>query len=273
MNLNEQIQRMKSMMGVINEIQDPEVIRHIYVTEKQILTDEEFGVIKDLFPKWNHFIWIIKKIEQNCISQDEIFDFVDYLNFFDKHKKNFPIKDIGQIKSCDDVKNMINIVYDNSEKIEENINYVIKNDDINKLEEYGILYYGIFDDFQVFIVPNFDTIGELNIDTSELYKVYKNILGVCDDRKKGGKIKLCTVANPSKFFEYILNGYLYVFHSNKNINAPFQVSINKRFNTFECKNKNNDIDEKICEKLNNFISNNISNIENKMTSFILKSKN
>ena len=248
MKLQEQINRIHEMMGLLTEVYNPNEVRYKYVDEKKIVTSEKFDELKNTFKEYQQFIWILKKLESNCISYNKIPDFVEYFKIFDKHKKNFPIKDLGQIKTCSDVKNFISISNELIDKISFEDEHFINFSDIKKLNENFIEYMGVHSGYQVFVIPHLDYNLEYEYMYEPMYKAYKNILGDCENRNRNNYVRFCTLTNKRKFVDYINKDYLVVFHQKNNPETPIQIS---PFYDSECKNKNNKFDEfsDTCEQL------------------------
>ena len=283
MNLQEQLNRIQEMMGLLTEAYDPEEIRNKYVNEKNIVSNEEFDKLKMLFPEYQQFIWILKKLESDCFGYNETHNFVDYFKIFNKKKKMFPIKDLGQIKTCEQTKEFIDKVNETFEEIEKDETSMIKSSEIQKLENVFIKYMGTYEGFQVFVVPALDTLEMLGIDPHKVYSVYKNVLGQCQNRSETNKINFCTTSDFKFFNSFILYSELFVFHKTGDPNSPYQIgSLHTRDDNFryfgsdmvyECKNKNNKTDERACTTLFSIVKKINSEYKNIVTQEFLKKRN
>jgi|688.fasta_scaffold608961_1 hypothetical protein len=256
MNLQEQINRIQSMMGIVNETYNPDDVKSKYVDEKNIVNNEQFDKLKMLFPEYQQFIWVLKKLESNCFTFNEVQELTQYFDVFNKKKKQFPIKDLGQIKSCEQVSDFINKAKELSVELVKDKTNFIKSSDIKKLEDLYVKYMGIHDGFQVFVIPSLDTMEMLNINPQVVYSAYRNILSDCENRTESNKINFCTASGMKYFTFYIEFAELFVFHKSGDPNSPYQIgSYHTRTENFdsedlyECKNKNNVSDDKVCPKL------------------------
>ena len=253
LNLQEQLNRIQEMMGLITEIYDPEEIRNKYVSEKNILSNEQFDKLKMFFPEYQQFVWILKKLDSGCFGFDETNNFVEYFKIFNKKKKMFPIKDLGQIKTCEQTKEFVDKVNEISKEIKKDESTMIKSSEIKKLEDVYIKYMGKHNGFQVFVVPALDTLEMLGIDPKQVYSTYRNVLGQCENRSESNKVNFCTTSGFNFFNFYIEFGELFVFHKIGDPNSPYQIGSysnrEENFNSrqsYECRNKNNQLDEKVC---------------------------
>jgi len=169
------------------------------VGDDKSISNEIFEEIKKASKgKVNYILWLSKAYMNNVLHFTDIYKFGDdditkgYFTIFEMNKDKYPYKDINQYKTEDDISNFINKSIDIREKdidlsksTEQSDNYVsIK--DIKRLNDVGIKYFGIFDGYQIFYIPN-----EAK-DNDQAFKRYNEILGKCAGRKKGAIIDICT---------------------------------------------------------------------------------
>jgi len=239
MKLQEQIQRIQEMMGLLNEAYDPELVRDKYVPE--VVSEEQFNQLKVVFGNYQEMIWILKKIEMGCFSFDTVYKIksMKYFDIFKKRKKEYPIKDLGQIKTCEQTNEFLNICEELSEKNTKEEKLFIKFSDIEKLENNFIQYMGIHEGFQVFVIPHINEYFVKSVklitqkyDFNNIYESYKDILGDCENRSKTNKVNFCTVGSQHHFRKYVKQGELVIFHQKNNPESPIQIFPL----TKECKN-------------------------------------
>lgn len=190
--------------NVLLESYDIEKFKEKYVDAGKVSEDTFNEIQKVSKNKTILIAWLLKKVAENIIKSEDVYKFEEYLNIFEKNKKEFPIKDISLYKTEDDVKNFIRKCIEIREKnVQLDVapegskeNYVSPND-IQKLENVGVKFLGMSDGYQVFEIPN-----EVK-DNEQTWKVYRDILGNCAGREQGAKIDLCTIAGFSNFKGYL----------------------------------------------------------------------
>jgi hypothetical protein len=160
---------------------------------------------------------------------------------------------LGQIKTCQQVNEFISKAKELSIEITQDETKFIKSSEIKKLEDLHIKYMGEHQGFQVFVIPSLDTMEMLNVNPTDVYALYRRILGDCENRSESNKINFCTTSQFDYFSMYIDFGELFVFHKRGEPNSPFQIgTLYDRKENFgstllqECRNKQNEYDEKVC---------------------------
>lgn len=204
----------------------PESIKQKYVDTGEVLKDTFEEIMKVSNNKINYVLWLTKMVSKNNILPEDIYKYEDYLKIFNKFKKHFPIKDINQIKTKNDLEEWLNIIIDMREKdviksdnddILDQKNYVSPNN-IKKLEDVGIEYMGLVDGYQIFEIPQHLSNNE------ESWRAYKDILGKCQGRETGAKIDICTIAGFDHYQRELNRGPLFVVFNLGDSLSPYQFS-------------------------------------------------
>lgn len=196
--------------------------KHKRISEKQF--EEIIDVAKN---KLNLIVWLTVRVSLGLIHETDIYKFKEYFPIFYNNQSKFPHKDINQYKTKEDINGFIekcvsirekNITLTPSVNKEDEKNYVTPNE-IQKLENVGIIYLGMSDGYQVFEIPN-----ELK-DDDNAWKVYRDILGRCAGREQGAKIDICTIADVSHFKYYLdeYGGSYFVIFNLGDTNSPYQI--------------------------------------------------
>jgi len=225
--INEEISRIKSIMGLVTEARLEEIVAK-YVGEGKPVSEEKYSEIQQVTKgDKNYTMWLIIRIAGGVIKDEDVYKYEEYFNIFNKYKNLFPTKDINQIKTINDVENFIRKCVEIRER---DVTSDIKTDqfnkdnyvsvgDIQKLNEVGIKYYGMADGYQVFEVPNQAK------DNPEAKKRYREILGRCAGREEGAKISICTMSSGDYFENYLTNypdsSYFVMFNLGDK-NSPYQ---------------------------------------------------
>lgn len=192
------------------------------------LSEEQFEEIMNVSGgKFNLVAWLTVRVANNLIDATDIYKFKEYFTIFEKNKNKFPIKDINQYKSKEEINNFIqtciqirekNVTLTTGIEKESEKNYVSPKE-IEKLESVGIKYLGMSDGYQVFEVPN-----EVK-DSEETWKTYRDILGRCAGREEGAKIDICTMAGINNFKHYLTRygGSYFVIFNMGDPKSPYQI--------------------------------------------------
>lgn len=214
--------------NIVLENHSLELLKQKYVGEDNPVSEEVFKEIENVcLGKFNYIAWLTIKVSNNIIKSEDLYKYKEYFGIFEKHKSKFPIKDINQIKSREDLEVFLRKVTEIRDKkeelgteVEDKDKYVSMNE-IEKLNSVGIQYLGMSDGYQVFEVPN-----EAGND-EHAWKVYRNILGRCS----GGKIDICTIASVDHFRSY-LNDYpgssYFVIFNLSDPKSPYQIHFESR---------------------------------------------
>ncbi len=213
--------------GIISEVRLEDVVQK-YVGEDKPISNEKYEeILKVTNNEKNYVVWLLIRIAGGVIKDEDVYKYEEYFKIFTKYKKLFPVKDISQIKTIDDVETFIkkcveikerDINLDVKGETSDNKSYVSLSD-IQKLENVGIKYYGISDGYQVFEIPNESK------DNPEAKKRYREILGRCAGREQGASIQICTMSSGG-YFEKYLKDYpgssYFVMFNMVDKNSPYQ---------------------------------------------------
>ena len=229
----------ESQYRILTEQYSEEQLKTKYV-DSGLVPENQFNEIISEFNKPFYRGWILKMVSEGNIKYEDVYKFKHYFNVFEKFKRHFPIKDLGQIKTFDDVaeferksKDMLLKQQENEQgDISDKKNLVSLND-IQKLESVGIKYLGMVDGLQSFQVP-----PEVK-DSKEAWNVYREILGKCSGRDKGQIVSICTMAGFESFRNYLKanpGSSYYVFYNLGDQKSPYQF----HYDTDQFMDKNDD---------------------------------
>lgn len=168
---------------------------------------------------------MVKRVEDGTIEPEDIYKYEDYIETFDRYKKQFPSPDINAYRKEEQVRAFEEKAIEIREKDIEQTGGDTKNQanlvplqGIEELKAAGINFIGTVDGYQSFEVPS-------NLNGSEkAYKAYIKHLANCSGRDKGAKIRLCTMAARGNFDYYLAKGDLYVFYNLGDPKSPYQFS-------------------------------------------------
>lgn len=212
----------------IEKLKEKFVGEPISVGKYKKISDEDFMKITEVCGgKFNYIAWLTIKVAYNVIDKTDIYKFKEYFEIFERHKSRFPIRNIHNYKTKEDVTQFIQMCIKIREKnveLTSNIdkesekNYVSPNE-IQKLESVGIKFLGMSEGYQVFEIPN-----EVK-NSKDAWKAYKDILGRCSGRDRGAKIDLCTVAD-FDYFRSIMHehgGSYFLIFNLGDPRSPYQI--------------------------------------------------
>jgi predicted esterase len=198
----------------------------------QTLFDE---IVKASHGKGAYATWLIKRIEDGSVMEEDVYKFKGYFPIFNKYKSHFPSADINEYKGNNGVNVFINKVIDIREKDVEqsggdisNLKNLVNQNGISELKSVGINFVGTVDGYQCFEVPQ-ELMG-----SEQAYKTYKKHLANCHGRSQGAKIAICTMAHQRLFDKYLKSGPYYVFYNLSDPKSPYQF----HYETNQFKDKN-----------------------------------
>jgi hypothetical protein len=205
------------------------------------ITQELFDeIVKVSFGKGAYATWLIKRIEDGSINDEDVYKFKEYFIIFNKYKSRFPSSDINAYKGEDGVKVFIKTSIDIREKdIEhfggdiDNKKNLVSQKGVNELKSVGINLLGIINGYQCFEVPQELMGNEL------AWKTYRKHLANCSGRDQGAKIDICTMASQQHFDTYLIDGPYYVFFNLSDPKSPYQFHYES--NQFMDKNDNPEV--------------------------------
>lgn len=145
-----------------------------------------------------------KKIPSTIKSED-IYKYEKYLDLFNRRKKEYPISDINQIKTPQQIQSFIKTSIDLESQEEQDPS---KQKGVSKTEKFSDLKIGDSNGFSVYMIPK---------GRKDLYPTSCEL---------GSGTEWCTATgNTSKFFEeYIESGPLFIFIDKTNPKNKYQVS-------------------------------------------------
>ena len=181
--------------------------------------------IFEMFPTSFVNRWLLTMVAKKNIKEEDVYKYKEYYEIFSRNNKKFPIADLGQIKTAQQVQEFVATAIDIREKGiaavgGENSTADVKNlvsaNEIDKLKSVGINFLGLVDGYQCFEVPK-----ELK-GNAEAYTTYRNILARCAGREQGAKIEICTMASQYNFDSYLSTGPYFVFFNMGDPKSPYQ---------------------------------------------------
>jgi hypothetical protein len=246
----------ESQYRILSEQYSEDELRIKYV-DSGLVPENQFNEIISKFNKPFYVGWLLKMVSTGNIKYEDVYKFKHYFNVFEKFKKYFPIKDLGQIKTFDDVVEFerkskdILIKQQDTEQVDvNNKKNLVSTNDIQKLESVGIKYLGMVDGLQSFQVP-----PEVK-DSEEAWNVYREILGKCSGRDKGQIVSICTMASFGSFKSYLNRppgSSYYVFYNLGDPKSPYQFHYGS--SQFMDKNDDDISESKLFINLNKFLLN------------------
>ena len=138
-----------SLSEMLSEI-NVDDIKDKFVGRNKVVTDQEFNdIMKATNNKLAISLWMIKKIESGFILPEDIYKWEEYLEIFKRVKREFPIKDINQIKEPDQIDDFVN----KAEEIKDREIDPSKKKGVEKSDKYAELRIGEVAGFQVYKIP------------------------------------------------------------------------------------------------------------------------
>ena len=187
-----------SLVEMLSEIQIDD-IKNKFVGDRvggpdgKVVTPKEFDeIMKATKNKVALAIWMIKRIEQDFILPEDIYKWEEYFDTFRRKKNQFPIKDINQIKTEDDIDEFVNKAIELAADSKLAVSYEL-------LGKYKDLHIGKVNGYEVFKIPQNDPDKE----GEEFY-----FKASCE---LGEKTEWCTAGGRNMYNRYIKQGPLYIF--------------------------------------------------------------
>lgn len=200
-------------------------IRTKYVGEGKPVSEETFNEISEIADNKPKIItWLVLRVVDKSILEEDLYKFKDYFKYYRQFSRLYPIKDLGQINNKEKVDEFVQKsiqIRERNIKIEDGDKQkFVTPDGIQKLENVGIKYLGIADNYQVFEVPN-----EAK-DNDEAFKVYQDVLAKCAGREQGARIEICTMGGIGHFKQYLTDypgsSYFVIFNE-ADPKSPYQI--------------------------------------------------
>ena len=221
---------------IVSEASIEQLQQQFVDTEK--ISQEVFDeIVKVTKGKGAYATWLISKVDQGFVKDEDLYKYEDYIQIFDRYKRQFPSPDINAYKDERSVRDFEQTAIDIREKdVEqtggdtENAANLVSSQGIQELKSVGIKFLGTVDGYQSFEVP------QSLKGNAEAWKIYRKHLANCSGRDKGAKIEICTMAGQNHFDRELGRDNLYVFFNLGDPKSPYQFSY--ATNQFMDKNDN-----------------------------------
>lgn len=225
-SLSESKKKSINVMNILEQIVSEASIEQLqqqFVDTGKIELEVFDEIVKATKGKGAYATWMIKRVEDGTIKGEDIYKYEDYIEIFDKQKRQFPSPDINAYKDERSIRDFEAKAIEIREKgIEQtggdaaNTSNLVSSQGIQELNSVGIKFLGVVDGYQCFEVPQ-----SLKGNT-EAWKIYRKHLANCSGRDQGAKIEICTMAGQSHFDRYLSDGPYYVFFNLGDPKSPYQ---------------------------------------------------
>ena len=196
-NLNEKTSKY-SLSEMLSEI-SLDGIKDKFVGRGKVVDDKQFtDIMKATGNKLAISLWMIKRIQDGFILPEDIYKWEDYLDIFKRVKREFPVKDINQIKTEDDIDDFVNKAIE----IQDREADPSKKKGVAKEDKYDSFKIGDVAGYKAYKIPPTNKMS--NDEIQALYGVS------CD---LGSGTQWCTASGntDSWFKNYSKKGPLYIF--------------------------------------------------------------
>ena len=227
-SLSESKKKSINVMNILEQIVSEASIEQLqqqFVDTEKISQEVFDEIVKATKGKGAYATWMIKRVEDGTIKAEDIYKYEDYIQIFDKQKRQFPSPDINAYKDERSIRDFEAKAIEIREKgIEQtggdtaNASNLVSSQGIQELNSVGIKFLGVVDGYQCFEVPQ-----SLKGNT-EAWKIYRKHLANCSGRDQGAKIEICTMAGQSHFDRELGRDTLYVFFNLGDPKSPYQFS-------------------------------------------------
>ena len=225
-SLSEAKKKSINVMNILEQIVSEASIEQLqqqFVDTGKIEPEVFDEIVRATKGKGAYATWMIKRVEDGTIKGEDIYKYEDYIQIFDKQKRQFPSPDINAYKDERSIRDFEAKAIEVREKgIEQtggdaaNTSNLVSSQGIQELNSVGIKFLGVVDGYQCFEVPQ-----SLKGNT-EAWKIYRKHLANCSGRDQGAKIEICTMAGQSHFDRYLSDGPYYVFFNLGDPKSPYQ---------------------------------------------------
>ena len=212
-----------------------EQLQQQFVDSEKISQEVFDEIIKVTKAKGAYATWLVSKVDQGFVKDEDVYKYEDYIQIFDRYKRQFPSPDINAYKDERSVREFEQKAIEIREKDVEqtggdtaNAANLVSSQGIQELKSVGINFLGTVDGYQSFEVP------QSLKGNAEAWKIYRKHLANCSGRDKGARIEICTMASQRHFDNEIAKGPLYVFFNLGDPKSPYQFEFNS--NQFMDKN-------------------------------------
>lgn len=183
--------------------------------EPKVVTPEEFEeIMKATKNKLAMALWMIKRIEQDFILPEDIYKYEDYFDIFKRRKRDFPVKDINQIKTQEQIDDFVNKAIELLELEED----PTQKKGVSKEDRFTEYKIGEVDGFKVYKIPAIK--GMSDEESDKLYGISCEL---------GSGTSWCTATGNTKswFERYAKDGPLYIFIGPGNEKFQFHYESNQ----------------------------------------------
>lgn len=178
------------LLEILSEV-SIEQLKQQFVPSK--VSEKDFQDIVDASNnKSSYATWLIKKVVDKIIEQEDVYKFKEYFDLFDKNKNRYKYKDISQYKNKNDVDDFIDTTVKIKDEIKKDPS---KNKGVDRADKYKEFEIGKIDGFTIYELPKGRT---------DLYGIS------CD---LGSGTEWCTATGKTRDFfnKYIKEGPLFIF--------------------------------------------------------------
>lgn len=136
--------------------------------------------------------WLVKKVADGLIKPEDVYKYKKYLSVFDRQKKRYPISDINQYKTAEDLRTFLKTTLDITQEEKQDPS---KQKGVSKEDKYKQFYIGSVDGFNVYKIP----------------KGNKGLYGASCELGTGTEWCTATGKTREHYDDYISQGPLYIF--------------------------------------------------------------
>ena len=216
-----------------------EQLQQQFVDSKKVSQEVFDEVIRVSKGKGAYATWLIAKVDQGIVEDEDIYKYEEFFEIFNKRKRDFPSPDINAYKDENSVREFEQKAIEIEEEefkrtggAVENSQNLVPAKGVQELASVGIKLIGVVDGFQVFQVPN-SAAGN-----KQTWQIYRKHLANCSGRAETGKgITICTMAGEGNFDRYLndYGGDYFVFYNLGDPLSPYQF----HYESDQFKDKNN----------------------------------
>lgn len=115
--------------------------------------------IFEMFPTSFVNRWLLTMVSKKNIKEEDVYKYKEYVDIFSKNNRKFPISDLGQIKTPQQIQDFVKTAIEIREKAvaamggaesKEDVKNLVSANEIEKLNEVGINFLGTVDGYQCF---------------------------------------------------------------------------------------------------------------------------
>ena len=181
-----------SLSEMLSEINQADIEKK-FVGPGKVVSKNEFNeIMKATKNKLAVALWMVKRVQDGFIKTEDLYKWEEYFEIFKRLKREFPVKDINQIKTEDQIDEFVKKAIEIRDREVD----PSKKKGVEKSDKYKDLRIGEVSGFQVYKIPKGTS--------DEMYGV------ACD---LGSGTEWCTATGNTKqwFDNYAKQGPLYIF--------------------------------------------------------------